>query len=469
MDLASAADSPDASHARADARRVLASPRSRALACVALAIFVAEQVLLWWIYYEGRGKVLLGDEVRYLETARAILAGGPWHPSEIWPPAQPLFIAALGASIAGVQIAQTLLFVACGLLVARLAKKITGDSTAAAIAAALFLLNPDNAAYAHWLWPEMPHLFVVLLAFDFVLVRAPSRLNAFVAGALVGVALLFKNVLTAFWPLLLLAFVEWKPLRVRWPEAALLVVALGIAVAPALVAGHRNTGHWSIADSSAINLLLGLEDSTRNDYVPGASTPRFAEYMESGATPDARNAWAWQRVREHVDATPPLALARDQLDKQYYRLFESKTLLLTQLPGPACAGYRGAYRDASPAAVGAVRWSSHAAHALMLAGFAFGLCLWRRWRVLAPWLLLAFVGYQLALYTALHVQARYLLPMVPVFAVFGGAALARGARAPGISDVLAVTPLRLALGAALATLLLWLAFAGPFLDGYCRA
>ena len=448
---------------------MLASPRARAFAVAAVAIFVAEQALLGWLYYAGRGKVLLGDEVRYLETARAILAGGAWHPSEIWPPAQSLFVAALGASLASVQIAQTLLFVACGVLVARLAKKLTDDSTAAVIAAALFLLNPDNAAYAHWLWPEMPHLFVVLLALDLLLVHAPSRWNAFVAGGLIGLALLFKNVLTAFWPLLLLAFVEWKPMRLRWREAALFIVALGIAVAPALVAGHRNTGHWSIADSSAINLLLGLEDTTRNDYVPGASANRFAEYLASGATPDERNAWAWKQIHAHLDATPPLEIAQTQLDRQYFRLFEAKTLLLTQLPGPACAGYRGAYRDAPPAAVGVVRWSSHAAHALMLAGFAFGLCLWRRWRSLAPWLLVAFVGYQLALYAGLHVQARYLLPMVPVFCVFAGAALARVVRASDVSGVIVATPLRLALGAALAALLLWLAFAGPFLDGYCRA
>jgi hypothetical protein len=468
MDLASAA-APTATPIRNEAQHVLASPHARAVAFVALAVFAAEQALLWWLYYHGAGKQLLGDEVRYLEAARAILAGGPWHPSEIWPPAQPVFIASLGASLVGVQIAQTLLFVACGVLVARLAKKLTGDAIAAVIAAALFVLNPDNAAYAHWLWPEMPHLFVVLLALDLLIVQAPSRGNAFFAGVLTGLALLFKSLLTAFWPLLLLAFVDRTPQRLRWREALLFVLAFGVTVAPALVAGHRNTGHWSIADSSAINLLLGLEDTTRNDYVPGASAHRFAEYLESGTTSDARNAWAWQRIHEHVEATPPVALAGAQLDKQYYRLFEAKTLLLTQLPGPACAGYRGSYASAPPAAVGLVRWSSHVAHALVLAAFAFGICLWRRWRTLAPWLLLAFVGYQLALYAGLHVQARYLLPMVPVFCVFAGAALARTVRVPRESDAVVVTPLRLALGAALAALLLWLAFAGPFLDGYCRA
>jgi len=59
--------------------------------------------------------------------------------------------------------------------------------------------------------------------------------------------------------------------------------------------------------------------------------------------------------------------------------------------------------------------------------------------------------------------------MVPVFCVFAGAAFARVVRADAVTDAIVATPLRLALGAALAALLLWLAFGGPFLDGYCRA
>ena len=448
-----------------------ATSLAQPFASCALALFVAQQVLLWWLYYHGSGKQLLGDEVRYLDTARAILAGGAWHPSDIWPPAQPVFIAAIlaasGGSLLAVQIVQTLLFVGCGLLILRLARTLTGNETAAILAAALFLLNPDNAASAQYLWPETTHLFVMLLAFDLLLVRTIHRANAFVAGALIGLALLFKSVLTAFWPLLLLVFVASKPLRVRWLEAGLFVLGLAIAIAPALVAGHRNSGHWSIADSSAINLLLGLSDSTRNDYVVGPSAGVFDEYMKSGATPAERDAWAWQRVREKVEAESLPAIIIHQLDKQYFRLFESKTLLLTQLPGPACAGYRSAYPETPPVLIAITRWSSHLAHALMLAGFAFGLCLWRRWNTLAPWLLLAFVGYQLALFAGLHAQARYLLPMVPVFCVFAGSALARLAPSSPLRDA-TTSPSRLSFGAALAVLLLWLAFAGPFLDGYCR-
>ena len=470
------ADPLPRARSRAGARIDVMSARSgansltRPIALSVLALFVAQQTLLWWLYYHGSGKHLLGDEVRYLDTARAILAGGPWHPSDLWPPAQPVFIAAIlaasGGSLLAVQIVQMLLFVGCGLLILRLARAITGNETAAVFAAALFLLSPDNAANAQYLWPETTHLFVVLLAFDLLLVRGTQRTGAFVAGALIGLALLFKSVLSAFWPLLLLVFVTRKPLRVRWLEAGLFVLGLAIAIAPALVAGHRNSGHWSIADSSAINLLLGLSDSTRNDYVSGPSAALFDAYLASGATPAERNAWAWQRVREKVEAVSPPTLIVDQLDKQYFRLFESKTLLLTQLPGPACAGYRSAYAETPPALIAITRWSSHLAHALMLAGFAFGLCLWRRWEGLAPWLLLAFVGYQLALFAGLHAQARYLLPMVPVFCVFAGSALAR---LPSSSTVRDATPSRVAFGTALAVLLLWLAFAGPFLDGYCRA
>src|SRR4051812_48188442 len=247
----------------------------RAFAYVAIALIAAQQVLLWWLYYHGSGKALLGDEVRYLEAARAILAGGAWHSSDLWPPAQPLFIAAIlavsGGSVLAVQLVQMLLFFGCGMLIARIARKLSGDTAAGAIAAGGFLVNPANAAYAQYLWPEIPHLFVVLLAFDLLLVRPLHRATALLAGASIGLALLFKSLLTAFWPLLLLAFVTYKPLRLRWGDAGLFVLGVCIMTAPALIAGHRNTGHWSIADSSAINLLLGLEDAARNDYVVGPS------------------------------------------------------------------------------------------------------------------------------------------------------------------------------------------------------
>jgi hypothetical protein len=442
-----------------------------ALLAVAGALLFLQQAMLWWLYYHYGAKQLVGDETRYWSLAHEILGGAAWHPSDTWPPAQPLFVAltllAGGDSLLPVQIVQTLLFFGCGLLVFLLWRRISGSPLAAGIAAALFVLAPSNAACAQYLWPEVPHLFLVLTAFA-LLLQAPVRLPAAIAaGVSIGVALLFKSLLAAFWPLLLACFVvSWRPLRVNLGAAAVFVLALAVTVAPAIVAGHRNTGHWRIADSSAINLLIGLRVPDRNDYIAWPGSNLFQQYMDSGADSDQRNAWAWSKIDAEVEESSMPALLWRQLAKQYFRLFESKTLLVGQLPGPACAGYLGAYTDAPPWLALIVRWSSHLFHALILAGFAFGLCMQRSWRRLGLWLLVGFLCYQLAIYLGLLAIARYLLPMMPVMCGFAGDAYARLA---GADDGASFTRARLLAGSLLAALLLLLAFAAPWIDGYCRS
>jgi hypothetical protein len=248
--------------------------------------------------------------------------------------------------------------------------------------------------------------------------------------------------------------------------AGAFVLALAVTIAPAVIAGHRNTGHWRIADSSAINLLIGLRVPDRNDYITWPGSNLFQEYMASGANSDERNAWAWREVDAEVHKQSLPELLWRQITKQYFRLLESKTLLVGQLPGPACAGYLGAYPDTPRWLALTVRWSSHLFHALILAGFAFGLCLQRSWRNLGLWLLLGFLGYQLALYLGLLSIARYLLPMMPVLCGLAGDAYAGLA---GADRAARFTRPRLFAGALLASLLLFLAFAAPWIDDYCRS
>ena len=134
-------------------------------------------------------------------------------PSTIWPPLQPLLLAAIyaifGVHLLAAQLVQTVLFGGCAALLRDLWRRIGGSVAAANTAAALFLLNPATAAYAHWLWPEIPHLFLMLAVF-WLLSRPLSRLGSFVAGACVGLALLAKSLLAAFWPLFLIVFVRAK-------------------------------------------------------------------------------------------------------------------------------------------------------------------------------------------------------------------------------------------------------------------
>jgi len=123
-----------------------AGSRRRRLAWSAAfaVVFVAGQALLWRAYYAGGGKPLIGDEQSYQEFALAILDGGAWMPSTIWPPLQSLFIAAIyaiaGVHIVVVQIVQTLLLVGCALMLRTLWRRI-GGSVAAANTARVSIRN----------------------------------------------------------------------------------------------------------------------------------------------------------------------------------------------------------------------------------------------------------------------------------------------------------------------------------------
>lgn len=159
----------------------------------------------------------------------------------------------------------------------------------------------------------------------------------------------------------------------------------------------------------------------------------------------------------------------DQFGTQYFRLFNAKTLLVSQLPGTACAGRLSAYAVATPMLSPAIALASYAAHAGTLVLAAFGLALWRRWRQPLALFAAAFLLYQLALYAGLHVMQRYLFQMMPLLCGFAGSALALLIhRDDAHRNVLCVTKPRLAAGAALAATLLALAFLGPMLDGNCR-
>lgn len=478
--------------------------RQRALGVLFIVLFAASQALLWFAYYGHGAKPLIGDEANYQASALAILGGGAWMPSTIWPPLQPLLLAAIyaifGVHLLAAQIAQTLLFVACAALLRDLWRRLGGSVAAANTAAALFLLNPATAAYAQWLWPEIVHLFLMLAVF-WLLSRPLSRLGSFVAGACVGLALLAKSLLAAFWPLFLIAFVCREKPRVLIGAAAMFLFGLALATAPALVHGWRTVGKPMIADSSVYNVWVGLTDRWRSDYVADMGGGTLPAFLASGATPQQRNAAYLDKVRALVAERGIVRTLAAQLGRQYFRLFSAKTPLVSQLPGPACAGHLSVYTS-GPWLTRALTTLNDLFHALMLAAGAVGIACWRRRpdRMLA--LIALFFAYQLALLVLIHVKARFLLPMIPFLCGFGGSflvalrdvlPLSRWARVrvedqrssfPRASPQplfptgtsfgrrresgnIGLTPIRLAAGVLLAVLLLFLAFAGPALDHLC--
>ena len=426
--------------------------------------------VLFWLYFQGGAKTLIGDEAMYDATALAQLNGQTISLNFIWPPGQKWFLMVLhaltGPGRVGILVVQTGLLALCGWLLYRLWLLL--DRPAAALwACALFLLNPGVLAYAHWLWPEVPHLVCLLGALLLLADRERGTwARALAAGVLIGAALLFKSLLAAFWPfMVLLLLVRWQGRRpsVAWKSLAAFVLGLGVITAPSLWQGWRETGRPMIADSSIYNLYVGLIDRSRSDYIDEWGMTTLTPFLESGSTPQQRNAVFAGKVDALLEQRGFFNVVAEQLGRQYFRLFNAKSLLVSQLQGPACAGYLGAYADSRLAAP--LDWITRALHGLLLGLAAIGIATWRRWRHPLLIAILLFFGYQLALYLGLHVMQRYLFPFLPFLCGFAGSTLATWTTRRGHDEsTLTFTRWRLLLAALLAALLLGFAFLGPVFD-----
>jgi len=441
--------------------------RRRVLLCIFLSLFLLQQGALFWLYWAGGGKTLLGDEVAYLAWARGIAGLGPL-PVDVgwWPPLQAWLLAGslrvFGEHLLPLQLLQTVFLIAAAALLRALWRDLDGRVRAANLAAALFLLNPSNMAYAHWLWPEPVHLLLLLAALRLAQ-RAAAPARSFLAGVALGAAMLAKSLLSLFWPALALLLAG----RYRWRGAAALLLGVAVVTAVPLWQGWRLTGKPMIADSSAFNLVGGLRERWRSDYIDDSVAGLSADYFASATTPAERNAIYRQRAEAIVRSQGLLATLTAQLGRQYFRLFSTKTTLLSQFPGPPCAGHAGSYRATPPALAQALAAAGDTLHLFSLIGFALGLAFWRRWREPLVWWSALFFAYQLGLYLLLHVKARFLLPMMPFLCAFAGSALASLQRPDATVAVRLQGAMRWVIAALLALLLLLLALAGPWLDQSC--
>jgi 4-amino-4-deoxy-L-arabinose transferase-like glycosyltransferase len=449
------------------------APAPRLVTAVALAV-AAVHGLLWWLYYRPVPKLLWGDESRYLRSATRLLAGDPdWPPGLLWPPLYPRFIAGVmactGPGLLGVQLVQTLLLLLAAALLYDLTVRLTGSRTAALVAAALTAGFPPLAAFAHFLWPEVLHL-VLFLVLIWLLVARPASLPwSALAGLVLGLALLTKSLLLPFAPVLLGAAVLSSRSRAggRWlrpavGRAALTAAIATLTLAPTVAANLRREGVATIADSSAFNLWVGLNEASHRPFDVDIAYRSYREFMASGSTFAERDRVLRQRIREHFRERGLGLVLRDQLERQYFLLFDKASYLVEQLPGGAAARQGEGYVAAGAVPSTLARWLSYLLYGLLLLAAPCGLARWRFAEPLWPRVLILFFVYNLALFFWLHATTRYQVQLLPLAFIGAGCCVAwlsgRGA-----------TPVRrLGIGASVACgavslLLLALAFAGPLL------
>jgi hypothetical protein len=422
----------------------------------------ALQALLFALDTPARPRALWGDEIMYADLARRLAAGEDARIEPLWPPAYAQFLAALldlgGGSFLLTRCLQVALLGASALLLGDLTRRLTASAAAGAVAAALLVLDPQVGAFAHFLWPEVPHLFLFLLAAWILVARGDRPAWLAAAGVVLGLALLTKSLLGPFLPVLLLPLLLGAGLRGAG-RVALVLFAAALTMAPTVV-GNARRGAPLMADSSRFNLWVGLNDRSRKDMVDEVVGDEYRRYLESGETPAERARVLDARIRGLVAERGFSALLRAQLGRQYFRLLDKDSFLTDQLPGGAIARLGYGYRGAPPAAAALLRGWSYALYAAVLVAAALGVA---AAPPRAPWhrVMVAFLVYNAAVFLLLHVKSRYRVAFLPVLYLQAGAFVGwclagRGARP---------APSRGAWAAAVAAaaLALFLAFAGPFL------
>lgn len=424
-----------------------------------LLAFLALQALLFWLNAWPAARRPWGDEIMYLDLAQRWARGEAARLEPLWPPLYPHLMAAflrLGdASLLALRLLQVGLLLLAALALRGLAERLLGSATAGRWAAALFLLDPQVAAFAQYYWPEALHLALFLGSLWLLVLHGRSWRAVALAGLLLGLALLAKSVLLPFLPLLLLPLgfeLGWRPGLAR---AGL---ALGLALlvtAPVVVSNGRRHGLWAVADSSRFNLWVGLNDRSRRNLVDEIVGDEYNRWRESAPDLAGRDRLLRERTAALVAQRGLPGVLAGQLGKQYLRLFDRDSFFTDQLPGGAIVA-QGYGSVAAPARLArALRLAAWGLYAVVLVGASFGLA--RVARAPSPWLvaLLLFLAGNLLLFLGLHVKTRYRLGFLPVLDLLAAAALARCGPPPRAAGWLC--------GALLALLALGLAFGGPLL------
>lgn len=370
---------------------------------------------------------LAGDEIRYAARAEAIARGETPEADLLWPPLYSEILAAAfssGAGRAGVVVLQLLALGGTALLIHRLAARATGAPWAADLAAFFTFAYPPLAAFAYYLWPEVLHL-VLLVGLAWILAERaerPAWQAAF--GALLGLALLVKSLLTPFVPVALgvLALAQARGARARALARASALLAL--TVLPTLISHQRRAGCFVIADSSRFNLWLGLTDTEDKDLADERPGAEYRAFMASAPTFGERNRRLAERIRAFVAERGLGRVLADQLGRQYFRLLSKDSLLTDQLPGGRLAARGRGYRAAPDWLARALSILCDALWAGLLALSPLG------WFVLlrrpSPWIAFAaaFTLGNLLLFLGFHVKSRYVVQLLPWLILAAVAALA---------------------------------------------
>lgn len=427
------------------------------LAAILFAALVL-QIVVVTIDLLPPGRPLLGDELLYSDAAD-VVAEGRIPPSDLWPPLGPGLLGALRVAfgpgllpVASVQLAE---LIGAALLLRAFLLRAGLSRIAADVGAAFLLLDPQVARFVTCLWPEVPHLFLLLLALSVLLpTSAASWRRSFLGGACLGAAVLVKSLVVPFLPVLLLipAAGVSGPARARLSRLLPALAGLALVVVPFSAIQRARHGTFSISPSGPVNVWIGLRDPKARDDVDSVAHASVSAFRSDPRPVSERNRDLRRASADLVRRDGIGTVLRRQLARQYGRLLDHRSFFVDLLPG-------GRLRPGIPPAPfdGALRLYGALAWGVLLALASFGLFQIRgaadARRFALP---LLFLAYGAALFLVVHTKTRFRIGFLPALICLAALAVDRLGRRGEPRGAL-----RLAAGALMAAGALALAFDLP--------
>ena len=362
---------------------------------------------------------LVSDSAAYFEMARTLVAPGAMRDTfgnaAFYSPGYP-FALAFAFSIGGAKLGAALalnlaLGLASLLLTYVLARRATGDSVLALIAAAGFaVLIPAVAGSAFVLRENLsvPLLLGFTLAAVVLLDTRRPRLVAGAAGLLYGAGMLAGASVILTGAAVAVALL-WRNRPWRETGAAAFAFAAGAALmlGPWLAHVDRTLGRPVLTTNGPFNLYVGNNPAATGRFVSMRDTPLGAEWRAMRArdgelrATDRLGALAVEHIRTHPVQTGALALRK-------LALFWSP-----DFPDSADQSHG--------AMVTALRWAEGIQHLLIIALGGFAVAQWRR-RTKAERLILVTIACFWAIHAAAYVMPRYRLPVLPLLLISAASA-----------------------------------------------
>lgn len=360
-------------------------------------------------------RIPLGDEVMYRTLAESAAQGAPAVLEPLWPPLYVWMLTPLARFGEGwphlLALVQVVLLAVAALLFRRVLEEVTGSPRAARVGFVLMLIDPHLAGFAHYAWPEVPHVALLVLLL-WLVVRRPGRHAWWLASGVTIAAIgLTKSVLVPYLPLLALPLAHEIGWRSAMPRAGGVAVLAGLLMLPTALGNHRTHGAFVVADSSLFNAWLGLTADGRRSAAHDHAAAAMQVYHSGGDTFAARQRVLAARLAAFVRERGVSAIIRRQWPRQYFRLFDYRTFVTEQLAGGVFNVRRVGYVR-PPAGLSRLLQAWNVVFYAAVLGAA-GVGMWTASHA-RPWVLflVGTLGYALVIFLVLESRSRFRIPLM---------------------------------------------------------